>query len=75
MTQEPSVLDYIKAKLTPWRGPAPKIPTVEEIEEPSPPREMNQVAEQRVMPASARAISKEPATKGPYNPVLIAHGC
>lgn len=61
MTQEPSVLDYIKAKLTPWRGPAPKIPTVEEIEEPSPPQEMNKVAEQRVTPASTRAISKEPA--------------
>ncbi len=24
--EEPSVLDYIKAKLTPWRGPAPQIP-------------------------------------------------
>jgi hypothetical protein len=24
---EPSVLDYVKAKLTPWRGPAPKVPT------------------------------------------------
>jgi hypothetical protein len=23
---EPSVLDYLKAKLTPWRGPAPKVP-------------------------------------------------
>ncbi len=23
---EPSVLDYVKAKLTPWRGPAPAIP-------------------------------------------------
>lgn len=23
---EPSVLDYLKAKLTPWRGPAPEIP-------------------------------------------------
>jgi hypothetical protein len=23
---EPSVLDYLKAKLTPWRGPAPQIP-------------------------------------------------
>ncbi len=24
--EEPSVLDYIKAKLMPWRGPAPEIP-------------------------------------------------
>jgi 4-amino-4-deoxy-L-arabinose transferase-like glycosyltransferase len=24
---EPSVLDYLKAKLMPWRGPAPEIPT------------------------------------------------
>jgi len=24
--EEPSVLDYLKAKLTPWRGPAPRIP-------------------------------------------------
>jgi hypothetical protein len=23
---EPSVLDYVKAMLTPWRGPAPKVP-------------------------------------------------
>ena len=23
---EPSVLDYVKARLTPWRGPAPQIP-------------------------------------------------
>jgi hypothetical protein len=23
---EPSVLDYLKAKLTPWRGPAPQVP-------------------------------------------------
>jgi hypothetical protein len=23
---EPSVLDYLKAKLTPWRGPAPEVP-------------------------------------------------
>jgi len=27
--REPSVLDYLKAKLTPWRGPAPVIPTPE----------------------------------------------
>jgi hypothetical protein len=27
---EPSVLDYLKAKLTPWRGPAPQIPPAEE---------------------------------------------
>jgi len=26
MMEEPSVLDYLKAKLTPWRGPAPQIP-------------------------------------------------
>ncbi len=26
--EEPSVLDYLKAKLTPWRGPAPKIPEI-----------------------------------------------
>lgn len=28
MMEEPSVLDYLKAKLTPWRGPAPKIPEI-----------------------------------------------
>ena len=27
--EEPSVLDYLKAKLTPWRGPAPQIPSGE----------------------------------------------
>ncbi|MDX1438227.1 MAG: hypothetical protein R3335_15570, partial [Anaerolineales bacterium] len=26
---EPTVLDYVKAILTPWRGPAPKIPPLE----------------------------------------------
>jgi hypothetical protein len=26
--EEPSVLDYVKAKLRPWRGPAPEIPRV-----------------------------------------------
>ena len=25
---EPSVLDYLKARLTPWRGPAPQLPPV-----------------------------------------------
>ncbi len=29
---EPSVWDYIKAKLTPWRGPAPSIPSLPEEE-------------------------------------------
>ncbi|MEW6717084.1 MAG: glycosyltransferase family 39 protein [Chloroflexota bacterium] len=30
---EPSVLDYLKAKLTPWKGPAPDIPKREAMEE------------------------------------------
>jgi hypothetical protein len=29
--EEPSVLDYLKAKLTPWRGPAPEIPAADAI--------------------------------------------
>jgi len=32
--EEPSVLDYLKAKLTPWRGPAPQIPAAQPAEEP-----------------------------------------
>ncbi|MBN2501226.1 MAG: glycosyltransferase family 39 protein [Anaerolineales bacterium] len=28
----PSVLDYLKARLTPWRGPAPEIPELEAAE-------------------------------------------
>jgi hypothetical protein len=32
---EPSVLDYIKAKLTPWRGPAPQVPPIEVSSDPS----------------------------------------
>ena len=28
--EEPSVLDYLKAKLLPWRGPAPEIPALPE---------------------------------------------
>lgn len=30
--EEPSVLDYLKAKLTPWRAPAPQIPTAEPVQ-------------------------------------------
>lgn len=30
--EEPSVLDYLKAKLTPWRGPVPQIPTAEPVQ-------------------------------------------
>ena len=30
---EPSILDYLKAKLTPWRGPAPEIPVLEPDEQ------------------------------------------
>jgi hypothetical protein len=30
MTEEPSVLDYFKARLTPWRGPAPQFPAAPE---------------------------------------------
>ncbi len=29
---EPSVLDYLKARLTPWKGPAPEIPPLPEDE-------------------------------------------
>lgn len=28
--EEPSVLDYVKARLMPWRGPAPEIPLLEQ---------------------------------------------
>jgi hypothetical protein len=28
--EEPSILDYLKAKLTPWRGKAPEIPSLED---------------------------------------------
>ncbi len=31
--EEPSVLDFLKAKLTPWRGPAPEIPLIAPEEE------------------------------------------
>ena len=27
--EEPSILDYLKARLTPWRGPAPRIPDLD----------------------------------------------
>lgn len=33
---EPSVLDFLKAKLTPWKGPAPEIPPLPQGEEESP---------------------------------------
>ena len=29
--EEPSILDYLKAKLTPWRGKAPQIPPLEAV--------------------------------------------
>jgi hypothetical protein len=34
MKEEPTVLDYIKARLTPWRGAPPAIPLVEQAGEP-----------------------------------------
>jgi hypothetical protein len=34
MTEEYTVLDYFKAKLTPWRGQAPRIPPTQESPEP-----------------------------------------
>jgi hypothetical protein len=34
-TDEPSVLDYVKAKLLPWRGPAPEIPLTREESRPA----------------------------------------
>ncbi len=33
---EPSVLDYVKAKLMPWRGPAPEIPPLPDEDQPQP---------------------------------------
>jgi len=33
--EEPSILDYLKAKLTPWRGKAPEIPPLEAVQPPS----------------------------------------
>ena len=38
--EEPSVLDYLKAKLTPWRGPAPQIPPLEGEAEAFPERDV-----------------------------------
>lgn len=34
MNEEPTVLDYVKALLTPWKGPPPRIPTLPEGSEP-----------------------------------------
>lgn len=34
--EEPSVLDYLKARLTPWRGPAPEIPADEPAQQEAP---------------------------------------
>ena len=48
--EEPSILDYLKAKLTPWRGKAPEIPPLEGGE-PAAPAES---------PAPAEAAGPEP---------------
>lgn len=59
MTEEPSVLDYLKAKLTPWRGPAPQIPSVREIDEPSLTPAVNGTVDSVAMPAKTKMKSQE----------------
>ncbi|UCC52072.1 MAG: glycosyltransferase family 39 protein [Anaerolineaceae bacterium] len=71
MTEEPSVLDYLKAKLTPWRGPAPQIPPLPEPDQRSPDIELDQAVEPIATPDVGTAISPdlelaaqdEPATR------------
>ena len=52
--EEPSILDYLKAKLTPWRGKAPEIPPLEGGE--PPPRAARKLPDQRRSSHSLRRI-------------------
>ncbi len=58
--EEPSVLDWVKAKLTPWRGPAPKIPPSAEL--PKPEETQPAVAEPSTAAAEAPAVLVSPAS-------------
>ena len=61
MTEEPSVLDYVKAKLMPWRGPAPAIP-----DESAPPAKPSAKKKAGAPKAPAKAASRpKPAAESP----------
>ncbi len=54
--EEPSLLDYLKAKLTPWRGKAPEIPPAEAVASPE------AIAQEQALPAEpATSITKTSA--------------
>jgi len=44
--EEPSVLDYLKSLLTPWKGPAPRIPSAPQSPEPGAQKETQPESEQ-----------------------------
>jgi 4-amino-4-deoxy-L-arabinose transferase-like glycosyltransferase len=44
--EEPSVLDYLKSLLTPWKGPAPRIPSAPPTPEPGAQKETQPESEQ-----------------------------
>ena len=54
----PSVLDYLKARLTPWRGPAPEIPKLEAEEVFGEAGGIASIAATALVPAPVRARSR-----------------
>jgi hypothetical protein len=56
--QEPSILDYVKALLTPWKGNIPKIPPEEKAEEMDVPLEVIEQTNLDIASTSDEVLSK-----------------
>jgi hypothetical protein len=59
---EPSVLDYLKAKLMPWRGPAPQVPPA--------PAPADQLTEEN--PSSPDSVAAQASPRGAAHPMMLA---
>lgn len=68
-TPEPSVLDYLKARLTPWKGPAPEIPALPE--EAQPPAPQSEEAAERLETTGAVAAVNFGEWLGAKSPLVV----
>lgn len=62
-SQEPSVLDYVIARLMPWRGPAPEIPPLEGTIPEMPPLEVSETAAEPRLLAQAPTVVVDSPTQ------------
>ncbi len=73
--KEPSVLDYIKALLTPWKGKPPVIPSEPQDEAPAElhnqPLEMERPAWAEALLDNSEELPEEPANEGEIEPVSL----